>query len=45
MEADEAVEIAVRILHAAEQETNLAICEALTRIAETWVTLATLLRG
>lgn len=39
-----ALENATRLLAAAEMETNLAIAEAITRIAECWTTIATLLR-
>lgn len=43
MTTNEAVENAVRLLQAAEGETNLAIAESLTRIAECWVSCAHLL--
>jgi hypothetical protein len=43
MTADEAISNAVRLLQAAEQETNLAIAESITRIAEGWIATAQLL--
>ncbi len=44
MTASEALDNAVRLLEAAEGETNLAIAESITRIAEGWIAIATTLQ-
>ena len=44
MESTEAIDNAVRLLQNAEVETNLAISESITRIAEAWLNLAAMLR-
>ncbi|MER7953852.1 hypothetical protein [Streptomyces sp. NPDC096030] len=44
MTADDAIANAVRILQAAETETNLALMERLDELACSWLTVANLLR-
>lgn len=43
MTADEAIQSAVRLLQAAETETNLALMERLDELACSWLTVANLL--
>ncbi|WP_236241150.1 hypothetical protein [Streptomyces sp. CC228A] len=43
MTADEAISNAVRVLQAAEAETNLALMERLDELACSWLTVANLL--
>ncbi len=43
MECSEAINNAVRILEAAETETNLQLMDALIRLGEAWTALAVLI--
>ncbi len=44
MLASDAIDNAIRLLQAAESETNLGVMEQLTRAAEIWVNVAAHLR-
>lgn len=44
MTFDEAIANAARLLQAAELETNLAMMERLEKLADSWVSIANLIR-
>lgn len=44
MTFDEAIANAARLLHNAETETNLAMMERLEKLADSWISIANLIR-